>query len=147
MNNEFEIRSPRWAYIVMIFTVILGGIITVAGIICTIMQVAEEIFVLIFLGVFFLVLGLIGMYAYKKECFMYKGKEYTYIKPFRKSQSAPVHEIDKVVVRTTQGVIMYVYFYDKDGKKLISFADDGTAFKSGEFEDSLEANNITLEIL
>jgi len=89
-----------------------------------------------------LLVGL-GLFVYFRERFIYKNGIYKYIKPFKKSQSAYYEDVEFVEVKG-KGILIDVIFWGKDGTKLISFYDDGTAFRSGEFERSLIANKISI---
>lgn len=142
--NDFEIRAPRWHYTLFVVTLILGVIVSIAGIVLHFANVAETIIAISFLGLFFVALSLFGIYVYKKESFILEGGLYTYNKVFKKSQSAYAKDIKVVKVTFGGGMIMKVIFYGKDGSELIDFLDDGTAFKDGRFEKSLEAYNIPL---
>ena len=89
----------------------------------------------------FMLLDGLGIYIYFRERFVFKNGIYKYVKPFKKSQSAYYEDIAYVEVKG-KGMFMDVIFWGKDGTKLINFYDDGTSFRSGEFERSLKANNI-----
>ena len=142
--NNFEIRAPKWSYVLFVGMLCLGIALIIAGIALQLAKVNETIFALAIMGAFFAILSLLGIYAYKKESFILEGGVYTYNKVFKKSQSAHVHEISHIEVTVGSGMFMNVVFYGKDGSKLINFLDDGTAFKDGIFEKSLEAYNIPL---
>ncbi len=144
--NDFEIRAPKWQYALFVAMLCLGIALIITGIILQLAQVDETIFVLSILGAFFAILSLFGIYAYKKESFILEGGRYTYNKVFKKSQSVHASEVAEIVAYLGTGMFMKVVFYGKDGSELIDFLDDGTAFKDGRFEKSLEAYNIPFHI-
>ena len=103
-----------------------------------------ETFTVSYVFLFFSVLGAVGIYVYIKEKFTLKDGVYFYSKPFLKSQTARAVDIHYLKIETT-GKLLKVELFDKEGRKLINFLDDGTAFKSGEFIESLAYYKIPIK--
>lgn len=89
-----------------------------------------------------LLISPLGLYIYHKEKFILKDKIFTYIKPFKKSQSASVEEIARVEI-IGRG-FMNIVFIGKNNEKLIHFYDDGTALKKRYLTTALMYYNIPL---
>lgn len=86
----------------------------------------------------------LGLYVWYKEKFYFKNETFTYIKPFKKSQSAVVSQILRVETSLTARGFLRVDFIGKNGEKLLSFLDDGTAFRNNYFERALFYYNIPI---
>lgn len=143
---EFTIKSPLWAGIFSWAVLIIGilGLITGAVFMIPGIPIAFEVKMCVLIGGGALILfGALMLYVYRKERFSLKDGVFDYIKPFKKSQSARASEINHIAVYAS-GMLVRVVFYDKDHETLISFLDDGTAFRSGEFERALEAYGIPI---
>jgi hypothetical protein len=96
-----------------------------------------------FVGLFFAVIGGLGVYVYFREKFIFNGEEYKYIKPFTGTKKARLSDIGSVQFSySNESLFKNVYFMTKDDRVIFSFLDDGTAFKDGYFIKSLENNNI-----
>ena len=88
-------------------------------------------------------MGLLLIYVYYREAFTLKNGVYTYRKPFRGTQAAEARAVRTVIVESS-GAFLRVTFWGENDQMLIRFLDDGTAFRSGEFEKSLRAYGIEL---
>lgn len=90
---------------------------------------------------FFAILGGFIIYVTKTEEFSLLDGVYTYVKPFKKNQSASVNDIYYVQIRGTKKFLNVKLFNEQD-KPLLGFLDDGTAFRGGSFIDSLRKHGI-----
>ena len=152
MDNvcQFKIKSPRWTKILflgfLVLCALFAVVITVlyfAGVFKDFWNEAAPFYLI---AIFPLPLVGFGLYAYKKEEFSLKDGVFTYVKVFRKAQSARVEQID--YVKITRPGLIKVEFVGKDGKTLISFFDDGTSFGANNvFLNSLFALNIPVKHL
>ncbi len=146
MNCDFVIKNPLWAR-VMAWVVAVIGLLTVVigGIVYAVSPYSHGVLVGVeCAGAGVAALGILCVYVGYMEKFELKNGVFSYRKPFKRKQSAAVEEIAKVV-KDSQALVPLVsdvVFYGKDGKKLIHFYDDGTAFFDGKFESALIELNI-----
>lgn len=147
MNNnsyDFFIRSPKWQKNTFIGFFVFG----VAGAIAvTILWLILKFDWGILAGAMLifaisLILSLLGLYVWHKEVFYFKNQIFTYIKPFKKSQSAELSQISRVEI--SHSGILRITFIGKNGEKLISFFDDGTSFRNNELVSALMHYNIPI---
>ena len=136
---DFCITAPKWQMILFFVCLALGS---VGAVVVTIVYLLDSsqlaMFVsLLFVSLFFVVLSLLGIYAGKKEKFIFQEKVFTYIKPFKKSQSAHIDEIVRVELKGGSGAMLRVVFIDKEDKTLLSFLDDGTSLKGNKLFSAL----------
>ena len=95
--------------------------------------------------IFFAILGSILIYLALREQFKFDKETYTYRHFFRK-QSIKVQDVRNVQINLDSlGTVMKVIFYDKDGKKAISFFDNGRGFMDGVFISSLKEYHISYD--
>lgn len=136
------IKNPLWARVAS-WVVAALGLLTVAigGIVYAVSPYARGGFIGVeCAGAGVAALGLLCTYVGFMEKFELKNGVFTYRKPCKRKQSASVKEIEKVVKYGSNAaipVLSDIVFYGKDGKKLIHFYDDGTAFLGGKFELAL----------
>ena len=134
---EFCIKNPKWQrntfWGFLAFGVLGAIVVTVLWLILRfdwgILLAALFIFAL------FLIIAALGLYVWYKEKFVFKNGTFTYVKVFRKAQSANVEDLARVEI-TTRGIPL-VTFIGKDGQKLLSFRDDGTSFRKNKFMGAL----------
>ena len=140
MNNnsyDFCIQSPKWQRNTFFGFLIFGG---VGPIVMTILWLIFQFDWGILVGsmilfAFPLFLAPLGLYVWYKEKFLLKDGTFTYIKPFKNSQSAKVEDLLRVEISLAG--IPRVTFIGKNGEKLISFLDDGTCINKNVFVSSL----------
>ena len=93
--------------------------------------------------IFFAILGSVIIYLALREQFKFDKETYTYRHFFRK-QSIKVQDVRNVQINLDSlGTVKKVIFYDKNGKKAISFFDNGRAFIDGVFISSLKEYRIS----
>lgn len=93
--------------------------------------------------IFFAILGSVIIYLALREQFKFDKETYTYRHFFRK-QSIKVQDVRNVQINLDAlGTVKKVIFYDKNGKKAISFFDNGRAFIDGVFISSLKEYRIS----
>lgn len=143
MNVDFTIKNPLWAWIISWFLTAIG-FVTVAVVTALYFTIPLDDAWFAGLetgGALAGVGGLLCDYICFMEKFELKDGVFSYRKPFKKKQSASVQNIDRVEIRSSKAFIPLlcdVIFYGKDGKKLIHFYDDGTAFRGGKFINALQ---------
>lgn len=137
-NTEFMIKNKPFALAFAIFGFIASAII--AGCFITLIIYCKienwAIWFLLVLPAFTLVIACLGIYVYIKEKFILKNGVFTYIKVFKKAQSAPVDSIEEVIFHSNF-LLVKVEFLNKKGESVISFLDDGTAYENIVFLDAL----------
>jgi len=142
MNCDFVIRNPLWARVIT-WVVAVCGLLTVAigGIVYAVSPYSHSVLVGVeCAGAGVAAFGILCVYVGIMEKFELKNGVFTYRKPFKRKQSAAIEDIEKVVrygSKAWMPILSDVVFYGKDGKKLIHFYDDGTAFLGGKFEMAL----------
>ena len=136
---EFCITAPKWQRI--FFYVFLAiGIAAVIGLtVFYFIDSSEPMIFLFALAVGFLFIGLavLGLYVAHKEKFIFKDKLFTYVKPFKKSQSAHIDDIARVEIRRGGAIVFEIVFIGKDGATLINFLDDGTSLRHNQLVRAL----------
>ena len=139
-ENTFVIRSPKIVYYISICFCIpfISGALAafIVGIFSPNALPA---------GFAFLAMGsLCGLllYIYFAERFTFDGYEFVYFTPFIKPKRALVSELK--LLRINRRNLIKVEFLDKNGEKLMSFLDDGTSFRTGEFSKVLKNLNIPI---
>lgn len=143
---DFEIKAPKWAGVFSWCLTVIGALCMLAGAVLMIPAIPAALGLklgLLIGGAAGVVFGALLLHIYYKEKFTLKNGLFCYVKPFRKSQSANVSEINHVTLHTS-GIMTHVRFYDEKGNVLISFLDDGTSFRSGEFINALSAFKIPI---
>lgn len=145
--EEFDIRAPKFTLHALIFLTLFwaGGLIA-ASVFYFALGWEDKIGYYSIAGVCAFFLACCGplYYIYFKEKFVFKNEVYTYVKPFKRAQSASVTDIASVKIKHGT-MLAKVFFIGKYGNVLINFIDDGTAFLSGEFLNSLVQRNIPVE--
>ena len=146
MNNTFDfcITNPKWHKNTFIGFLVFG---VVGAVVMTILWLIFRFDWGILVGsmIIFaipLLISPFGLYIYHKEKFYFENETFTYIKPFKKSQSATVSQILRVKISTNG--FTRVTFIGKNGEKLISFLDDGTSFRNNRFIAALMHYNIPI---
>ena len=119
----------------IIASAIIAGSFVVLILYCEINSPA--VWAVMIMPAFTLSVSLLGLYCYKKEKFIFKDGVFTYIKVFKKTQSAPAESISEVIFRKNM-LLVKVEFINKKGEPVISFLDDGTAFENVTFLDTLK---------
>ncbi len=149
MNVDFVIRNPLGVRI-------LGWVMTAVGLI--VMAVITPLYFTVSVeytlfvpletaGASLAGAGLLCGYIGIMEKFELRDGVFSYRKPFKKGQSASIQEIDRVEVCGSKAffpLLVDVIFFDKDGKKLIHFYDDGTLFRGGKFLNALQELHIPI---
>lgn len=148
MKYDFYIKPPKWIrndFITITATSFIGLLIFLALYFSEILNVTIYITLSAVFGVL-MVVGICGIISYFGRCFYCKKGTYCSKKPFSKTQTAKVKEIDHVEVISTNKALTYVkiIFWGKDGKILINFSDDGWVFKHNRFVRNLEKNHIKI---
>ncbi len=147
MNVDFEIKN-NVIFGVIAWLFAIGGLMTamIVTVLYFTIPMNDTVFVVTeLLGTGFAVVGGLSIYIYAMEKFELRDGKFFYRKPFKKSQSAAVHEIDRVeAVNKMYPFLCDVIFYGKDGKKLIHFYDDGTAFSGGKLLKALNEYQIPI---
>lgn len=146
-GTAFEIRNSPWALYFGIAFGVGGAVGILMPWVMYFLGRADAV-LLPFSVVFVLPapLGLLLIYVYYREAFVLKNGVYTYQKPFRGRQSAEARAVRAVLVEQS-GAFLRVTFWGDGEKPLIRFWDDGTSFRSGEFEKSLRSYGIELHFL
>ena len=143
-NYDFYTQNPKWQkiFFIVFLALSVAGIVTMTILMFTIKLDLQAFIALICIFAFFLLLSLLGVYVCIKEKFYFQNQTFTYVKPFKKSQSADVSQIARVEL--SFGSFIKVDFIGKNGEKLISFLDNGTSFKNKYFEKALFYYNIPI---
>ena len=144
VKYDFCIRNPKWHRNFFIGFLLFG----IVG--AVIMIISWFIFrfdwgILVGSMIIFaipLLISPLGLYIWYKEKFFFQNETFTYIKPFRKSQSATILQILRVEIAAN--AIPCVTFIGKNGEKLLSFLDDGTSFRNKRFIAALMHYNIPI---
>ncbi len=144
-SNEFNIKAPKghlW-FSVILSAVSLGGALALL----LIQFNDEQVWRYILAGILllFVLIGLLGVYGWFREEFILIDGVYTYRSLF-KTKSCEAREIGKVILKRGNGVVFTVIFMDRNDEVLIKFLDEGTAFRSGEFNASLGYYGIELKV-
>ena len=139
-ENTFVIRAHKVAYYLgLCFCVtFLSGAIA-AFILASVSSSAKVA------GIVFLVMGALGgliIYVYFSEKFIFNGQEFIYCRPIVKAKRALASEVKFVRIRVAG--FPRIEFFNNNGKKLMSFMDDGTAFRTGEFIKTLQKLNLPI---
>ncbi len=147
MNYDFEIKNAQWIKVAATVFASLGALTAVSGMIfvMTGTEIGASSFVpiaLIVCGDFFFIFGVAVLYPAITEKFVLSDGVFHYYKPFGKDQSAAADAVVEIRIRRINASTVDVVFCDRNGNKLIDFRDDGTVFKSGEFEKALTALSI-----
>ena len=143
---DFCITVPKWHMILFFVCLSVGS---VGAVVVTIVYLLDSsqfaMFIsLLFVSLLFVVISALGIYVGKKEKFVLQEKVFTYVKPFKKSQSAHIDDIARVEMRGGSGALLRVVFLDKEGKPLINFLDDGTSLKGNKLFSALMYYNIPI---
>ena len=141
-NFDFCITAPKWQKICFIVFAVLGTGWMIGISIFFIVEptVIGSFWGALSVGFFLDVISAIGLYAYHKEKFIFKDGLFTYVKTFKKSQSARIEDISCVCL--TLSGFPKVTFYSHKKEVLISFLDDGTAFNNQAFLTAIMAYGI-----
>ena len=143
-HYEFEIRNSRAALTVG-WSLSLGGsagaLVFPVRWLLGCLNAGRMLYGLIFL--FFALIGYLLVYIYHRECFAFQNGVFFYRKVFAKTETARISDVREVCYLRS-GLFVKVIFYGKNGETLISFFDDGTAFKNGAFERALKAYRIPI---
>ncbi len=131
---DFCITAPKWQIITFFVGLFLGIALMIFAAVfyCINPTELENFFGILFIGFFFASLSTLGIYVGKKEKFIFENKSFTFIKAFKKSQSAKIEDISRVEIKL-YGAILNVSVIGKDGLRVINFLDDGTSFKNNHF--------------
>lgn len=149
MNYDFEIKAPRWQ---RNFFYVVGMIALAVMITLAVLYVNGKIFkdnLTDFLGweslpAIFVISSLFGIYVWWREVFRFRDGVFTYVKPFKRSQTAKASEIAVVKTSIWGNRFLKVVFLNSNEEALISFLDDGAAFRNGKFQRALQWLNIPL---
>ena len=138
-NFNFCITNPKWQKVLFIIFLCIGIAFDIGiGIFFIIVPTdLGSLFAALSIGLFLIIIALTGLYAHKKEKFTFQDGVFTYVKVFGKAQSARVEDISCVELQ--RGSFFKIVFYSRDKQILISFMDEGTAIRSGEFPKALDA--------
>jgi hypothetical protein len=142
-KDYFLIRAPKWQlilFIVLLFLSLSGFISALFFLDLGKLDNGDFIPISIICGLFFF-LGILGIYVWNKELMKYENGILTYVKIFKKSQSAKVTDIKYFFIGNT-GNMIKVVLIDEVGETLINFIDDGTAFRTGDFLGTLLKNGV-----
>ena len=145
-NNtyEFYIKSPKWHRNIFIVFFIIGVLGDIAMLIAWLISKFDwsNYWGILIVFTVFLVVSPLGLYVWCKEVFFLKNGVFTYVKPFKKSQSAELSQVSRVEI--SQSVYLCITFVGKNGEKLISFIDDGNLFRNNDFVANLMHCNIPI---
>lgn len=144
-NVDFIIKAPKWQlYLFAILTAICFIALFVLFVLCYFNVIDKNLLTFAILPGFILILSLIGLYVVLIEQFSLIDGCFLYRKPFKKSQYASISDVNRIELKKATPALIKVVFYNFENQKLICFLDDGTAFKSGEFEKALKKYNIPI---
>jgi len=146
-NYSFIISAPKWQKIVMLALAIIGAVGCAVSAILFLLKVLSfsNYWGLLVVSGVLLIAGVLGIYVAKREKFALSDGVFTCVKPFKKSQSANVADVKRVVIKTsTQTAVADVIFYGQNDEKLINFYDDGSVINNQEFVSTLMSLNIPL---
>ncbi len=143
LKDKFIVRGS--SYILYIF-IGIAVVFIIPAIILLIMYMKDtaaenDYFEFAIMFGFFSFLGIFGILAYYKEKLTYIDGVLTYVKVFKKAQSAKVTDIKYLYVGL-RGNLFKVDMLDSLGNSLINFLDDGTAFRTPDLLGTLEQHGV-----
>ncbi len=139
--EKFLIKNPQWVFVTSIMVAVIGVTISVVLTLLLCLGMAHPVFIVAdCLSAVIALIGLFCIYGCKKEKFIFENETFTYVKIFKKTQSARLEDIDKVVIKYS--LISKVKMYDIQGNVLLNFIDDGTSFADGSFIKVLKQRNV-----
>lgn len=130
-NYDFIIKNPKWQRNTFFFLIILGTVALLAVFISwLIFRFDWGIIVGVALVCFIeFVISSLGLFVWYREEFHFEKGEFIYIKAFGKKQTAKITDIAKVKLDRMDAFLRFT-FISKEGKTLMRFCDDGTAFRN-----------------
>lgn len=130
-NYDFIIKNPKWHRNVFFIFLVSGVLVTLAVLVgWLIVRFDWGILVGIALICFVeYTIGSLGLFIWYREEFCFKNGFFTYKKAFGKQQTVSVTDVAKVKLDRA-GAFQRITFISKEGKVLMRFCDDGTAFRN-----------------
>ena len=130
---DFIIKNPTWQRNTFFVLIILGTVALLAVFISWLIfrfdwGILVGVALICFIEYAFSGFGL-GVW-YREE-FRFENGEFIYTKAFGKKQTAKITDIAKVKL-DRMGAFLRFTFISKDGKTLMRFCDDGTAFRNNQ---------------
>lgn len=143
-NVDFEIRNSKFELYFCGFFGIAGLIAVIVFIILKVLnKVNNDTFIgILCFGLFFGILGTVGVLWWFREKFSLKDGIYTY--RGLKTRSCNAKDVKEVIILTSTSI--KILFVDKNNQKLIKFRDIGRAFSGGSFKKSLNYYKIPMKI-
>lgn len=142
-SKEFAIYLPKAAQILFILSFSIGLIVSIEFLIfCLLNLIPPHNYPMCFIGLLFLVMGLLGLIVYKRGCFSFKNGVYKYVDVF-KTKEAKLSDISAVYFKTNPK--MKVYIANHDGDIICILPVEGIIFSQNLFLESLKDNNIKIE--
>ena len=143
--EKFLIKNPQWAFVSAIVLTVLSGFLCIVLSVMFCLKIIDKVMFIAILSmcVFLALIGLFCIYGCKKEKFIFENETFTYIKVFKKTQSAKLEDIEKVEI--DYSLLIKVRMFDSQGKILLGFLDDGTAFADGNFVKVLKQRNVKVK--
>lgn len=147
--TDFVITNPTWQKYLFIGLAIGSlGFILPFSLLYAFNKCEFDYFCYSFVFYIFLLLGIFGIYVCFKEKFVFENETFSYHKLFAKTKSAHTSNIKKVLLsRTFIGAVVKVNFCDNEYNDLLSFLDDGSAFKDDLFVNACKKYDIPINFI
>ena len=147
---DFVIYRPFWEKIFLIGSIFGGiGFIIPFSILYLLKMCDVEYFKFSFVFYIFVILGILGIYVWARQKFVYKNEAFTYHRAFGKQKNVSISEVKYILIippKHRRGIDK-IEFYNQDDKKLMWFGLDFDIFEDGLLEKVCKKYSIGIKLL
>lgn len=146
--DAFIVKGGRWIYELFTCFTAMGVAFFLNFLIFYIMEtIPLYTFVIGFIGLFYVAIGVLGLTLVINECFSYSNGVYKYVSSFRKITIMNVADIQVVNIGSNKRNVVEYSFIGKDDRMLVKFTGNLQLIRGSFFLISLRKNKIKVNNL